>query len=545
MYPDKLTSTDKHFSRVLDSLWEGVQIIDFSWRYVYVNNAIAGYEQTTKENLLGSSILERYPGIERTDVFEALQLGMLERTANKVEIEFVYPDRSRKWFQLRIEPVEEGIMVLSMDISKRKETDEKMKRSNQLLLFISQVNQKIVRVKDEATLFANACTMALEFGKFKTAWIGLFEQGHPQKISLVAHCGIAAEEIKRFVDSNLGFPGVQENVLCSGTYYVCNDIEHDPAMEALRPFASKNGIGSCLVLPIRKSGVIVGTFNLYAIEFDFSSQAEITLLVEVTSDISFALDLFEKERLLNEHRLERQRAEEELIQKNEELQKVNSELDRFVYSASHDLRSPLSSVLGLISLIEFESKEPDTLTYSNQIRKSINRLENFIRNILSYSKNNRLDLEVTPIPLNTTIEEIIDSLHNSKEAEGVTFSITMDEQQPFYSDIHRFRIIMENLISNAIKFQDYQRLERSISITGKVYEDNLWMEVTDNGIGIAEQYQPKIFDMFFRISGEREGSGIGLYIVKETVTKLHGTITVDSNEHTGTAFHVQLKNFVP
>ena len=101
----------------------------------------------------------------------------------------------------------------------------------------------------------------------------------------------------------------------------------------------------------------------------FPSQEEIALLVELTSDISFALDLFEKEKILNEHHMERQRAEEKLILNNEELKKTNSELDRFVYSASHDLRAPLSSVLGLISLIELESKEPDTLTYALQIRK--------------------------------------------------------------------------------------------------------------------------------------------------------------------------------
>ena len=105
--------------------------------------------------------------------------------------------------------------------------------------------------------------------------------------------------------------------------------------------------------------------------------------------------------------------------------------------------------------------------------KSVNRLEGFIHNILSYSKNNRLDLEVVHIPLKITIEDIIDSLRNSKEAEGVTFSITMDEQLSFYSDIHRFTIILENLISNAIKFQNYRRQERIISITGKVYEDTL------------------------------------------------------------------------
>ncbi len=138
-----------------------------------MNKTLVDYEQTTKESLLGHSMLKRYPGIERTDVFAGLESCMLDRKSTKIETEFIYPDHSKKWFQLSIEPVEEGILVTSLDISKRKEADDKMKRSNQLYSFISQVNQRIVRVKDEDMLFANACRMALEFGKFNAAWIGL------------------------------------------------------------------------------------------------------------------------------------------------------------------------------------------------------------------------------------------------------------------------------------------------------------------------------------------------------------------------------------
>jgi signal transduction histidine kinase len=196
-------------------------------------------------------------------------------------------------------------------------------------------------------------------------------------------------------------------------------------------------------------------------------------------------------------------------------------------------------------LIESGSKETDTVKYAKLIRNSVKRLEGFIRNILSYSKNNRLELSITEIPIQQTVEEIIDLLRNSKEAEGITFSIKLDERKHFYSDVQRLTIILENLISNAIKFQDHKRHERTISVTGDVDEERLAITVTDNGIGIPENFRSKIFDMFFRISGEREGSGIGLYIVKETVTKLEGTISVNSSEHAGTSFNVQLKNFAP
>jgi signal transduction histidine kinase len=538
---NKWIPTDKQFSKTLDSLLEGIQVIDYNWRYSYVNQAVAGYENTTKKELIGSSLIERYPGIENTEVFNALEQCMVERKKKQLETEFIYPDQSKKWFELSMEPVEEGVLLLSLETTNRKEADEKTNRAKHLYAFISQINQHIVRVKDEATLFRNACTMALEFGKFKMAWIGKFDT-KKKKITLIDSKGIPPEEIKSFSNVFFQMAGPQESVACSGISYICNEIEHDPELQEWEPFANRHGIHSCLVLPLKKSGTIIGTLNLYSIEPNFSAKEEIALLKEVASDISFALDLFEKEKEHNEDILERKLAEEKLIYNNEELQKTNSELDRFVYSASHDLRAPLCSVLGLVSLIEMETTEASTLQYSKMIRTSVKKLDEFVKNILSYSKNNRLELHVRHIALEQTIHSIVNSLRHIKGAEGVSFEIIVEEQKPFYSDLQRFTIIVENLISNAIKFQDFSRANRFIKITAISDQVNVAIQVSDNGIGMADEYVHKIFDMFFRISGEREGSGIGLYIVKETVLKLSGTITVESKENIGTTFHVKLKN---
>ncbi len=1214
----------KQFSQILDGLQEGIQIIDFSWCYLYVNDTLAGYENTTKEKLLGQSLTARYPYIIHTEVFKSLEHCMLQRKKSQIETEFVYPDQSKKWFQLRIEPVEEGIMVRSVDITNRKAADEKLIKLNRLYSFISQVNQNIVRVNDEATLFRNACRMALEFGKFKMAWIGEFDYVN-KVVILTEHCGIPDEEIGLFTNKRFLDKGPQYHVMQTGEYYLCNDIEHDIELSVWRPFASRHGIKSGMVLPILKSGRIMGAFHLYSTELNFCEKEEIDLLIEVTSDISFALDIFEREKkhkiteelivnkekqfrhtldhmlegvqihdfnwryiyvnnalvdystytraeligftlmekypgieqtplyhsiescmntrepehvetefifpngskaffelsiraipegifilsvdrteqkkakekvikvnrlysfisainqsivyikdeqelldnacriavdigkfkmgyidlvdeytgklnmvsvkgssnavragrknsgmdynspmlrdtptgralssgryavsndvqndpamhlwkkdlenneiracislpikknekvvgifgfhssidhffdeeeimlleeatgdisfalenfdkaakhkitedlvikneirfrslieksadmitlvnakgellysspavyevlgytqeellrkadtefihpddiqsfknyiagivstpgasfsnqqrvlhkngnwmwcegtvtnllhqpgvlaivsnfrdisekksleeqrifsknnlhaLINnttdlmwsvdkdfnlitsnhpfderirqvsgeaiskgnsvlmavtspeqsrrfrafyerafageafseiehtvhpeeswleisynpirhedqtigaachsrdisqikraEQRLrvsesfnrgvlnslssqiavidgegsiiaineswkrfaqeygntvlqhtgignnyfkvceqsstvgdetageallgmksvlnekmavynfeypcqtqdvqqwfamrvlkfdstepmivvahedisERKRAEEKLINSNEELKKANAELDRFVYSASHDLRAPLCSVLGLVSLIEMESKEAALFEYTGMMRKSIHRLDGFIRNILSYSKNNRLELEITLIPVRDTIDSVVDTLRHMKEAEGVAFEIIIDEQHQFNSDLRRFVIIMENLISNAIKFQDRSKANKYIKITGKCDPTRLLLQIEDNGIGIAAMYQSKIFDMFFRIEGDRDGSGIGLYIVKEAIEKLEGSIRVHSIEQEGTTFDISLRNF--
>ena len=232
----------------------------------------------------------------------------------------------------------------------------------------------------------------------------------------------------------------------------------------------------------------------------------------------------------------------ELIIANNDLIKINTELDRFVYSVSHDLRSPLTSILGLITFIEEESQEADTLEHILMIRNSINRLDEFIKNILSYSRNNRTEVEIEKISLQKTAVDIVDSLHSMEEAKGIHFEIDINEQDPFYSDKLRLNIILENLVSNAIKYHQKDESGRYIKITGQSDPEKLQFSIADNGIGIAPAHHTKIFDMFFRLSSNKDGSGIGLYIVKDTVEILQGTIQIHSEEGVGTTFSITLKN---
>jgi PAS domain S-box-containing protein len=241
---------------------------------------------------------------------------------------------------------------------------------------------------------------------------------------------------------------------------------------------------------------------------------------------------------------DRTKAEINLEKRNRELIKTNSELDRFVYSVSHDLRSPLTSILGLVNFIETESQETDTLKHAKLIRSSINRLDEFIKNILNYSRNNRTGLEVQQIPLNEMVLDILESLQCMKNAKGIRYEVQINEQQPFYTDRLRLSTILKNLISNSIKYHKKEETDRFVKIIGYSDLENLHLSIIDNGIGIAPAYHQKIFDMFFRLSG-KDGSGIGLYIVKDAVEMLQGTIEVQSEKGAGTTFNITLKNLKP
>jgi len=182
------------------------------------------------------------------------------------------------------------LKAVNLELEKSK---EKIKKINHLYFFISQINQNIVRVKNEKVLFHNACRMALEFGKFKMAWIGIFDIAN-KKISLVNQSGILKKDARIFTDLPYKKNGPQDHVLRTGKYYICSDIQHDLGLENWKSLSAKHGIRSLMILPIKKSGNIIGTFNLYSSDLNFSLKEEVALLVEATNDISFALDLFEK-----------------------------------------------------------------------------------------------------------------------------------------------------------------------------------------------------------------------------------------------------------
>ena len=240
---------------------------------------------------------------------------------------------------------------------------------------------------------------------------------------------------------------------------------------------------------------------------------------------------------------EKEKRAKELIFTNLELIKINKELDRFVYSISHDLRSPLTSVQGLISIIEDESEDIETLKHTGMITTSLNRLDEFVKKILIYSRNNRTDLEIELIPLKKTVLNIINNFKNTDPAEGIRFDMDIQELSPFYTDRLRFITVLENLIANAITYHKPSGIDRFIKVTAIVEKKMLWLEIADNGIGIPLEYKEKIFEMFFRISSKSKGSGMGLYIVKDTVEKLKGSIDISTMNGIGTTFKIGIKNF--
>ena len=218
---------------------------------------------------------------------------------------------------------------------------------------------------------------------------------------------------------------------------------------------------------------------------------------------------------------------------NRELIKVNKELDRFVYSASHDLRAPLASILGLVQIGKHESKLEEKDNCLDMIDKSVNKLDAFIREIIDYSKNQRTEIEKVKIEVEPFIQSIVDDLRFAETFKNIEVQIISNESSCLV-DKNRLKVILTNLIGNAFKYVDSEK--GIIKVEVKVKKSGCKISVEDNGEGIEPEHLDKIFDMFYRADVNSTGSGLGLYIVKETIEKLQGEIEVKSTLGQGTNF---------
>ncbi|MCU0355477.1 MAG: ATP-binding protein [Cytophagales bacterium] len=233
---------------------------------------------------------------------------------------------------------------------------------------------------------------------------------------------------------------------------------------------------------------------------------------------------------------ERKRAENELL-------RTNFELDTFVYRASHDMRAPLRSVLGLVNLLQMESDEEQRQEYLRLIEKSVDRLDSFFSDLLNFSRNSRLDLVSEPIDFQRLIKDSWQNLQYLENASSIQLVKEIRVRDDFHSDVSRIEVVLQNLFSNAIKYHKSIPGSR-VRVTVAADRRQAYITVEDNGKGIEHQYIDKIFDMFFRASLGTPGSGLGLYITKQVIEKLGGSISVASELGIGTRFSITIPNRV-
>jgi signal transduction histidine kinase/streptogramin lyase len=209
-----------------------------------------------------------------------------------------------------------------------------------------------------------------------------------------------------------------------------------------------------------------------------------------------------------------------------QLNKTIKELDAFLYSASHDLVAPLKSILGLIGLARLENPKQQAV-YFNYMEMSVQKLEVIIHTLMEHSICTKSELSWHSTDLNTLIHETINELKYIPGTSNIKFNLEIGDVQVI-SNPRRLKIILANLISNAIKYHDPRKKVSHVDVRFNQSSHEWSLEISDNGIGIESDRIDKVFDMFYRATVNAKGSGLGLYIAKEAVELLNGMIRVES-----------------
>jgi PAS domain S-box-containing protein len=239
---------------------------------------------------------------------------------------------------------------------------------------------------------------------------------------------------------------------------------------------------------------------------------------------------------------DRVRAETIILQQMEELERVNEELDRFTYSVSHDLRSPLVTVEGFLGLIRDDAREGNLEGVDSHIvraQKAIAKMHKLLEDLLRLSRLGKVTDPFSKVSMNKLVYDVLEHLHGVISRNGC--SVHLDPQLPdVYADRSRIMVVFQNLIENAIKFKSPEHALK-IRIGSNKDPERPEFFVRDNGIGIDPAQQSNIFTLFSKLDSRTEGTGLGLTLVERIIRMHGGKIRVESEgEGKGTCFYFTL-----
>lgn len=231
-----------------------------------------------------------------------------------------------------------------------------------------------------------------------------------------------------------------------------------------------------------------------------------------------------------------------LEMQNRELLESNKSLDQFTSAVSHDLKSPLNSSIGLLELLDSSYSQEELLHFTGMVTNNLKKMKNFIIELIELSRNANQGVKFEALDLKEMILDVYALFDQTPVQKSIDKRLLINGDAPFHGDKSRLNVVFSNLISNAINYHNPSTNNPYCDIRVDVLAEEVFITVRDNGKGIPKRYQDQIFDMFFRAETTVSGTGLGLFLVKEVIDKMGGSIKVNSEEGMGTTFYIILPN---
>lgn len=532
--PNNTNSSISCFMQVAEHMKNAAVVADETGRIVWVNQSFEVMTGHAKGEVIGKKPKEFLQGPDSNpEAIERMSAALKKKEHVQVNISNYRKNGDVFLVDLQISPIKDsngnhnGFIAIQRDISNAEKSEEELRynlRQQELLAEIALDLNKYIE-------FEKSVQMVLE--------------------ALLHHTQVSRIYIFENVDNGLA---------CSNTFEVCNtgiepqisnlsylpyemvpywevtlrekgvifseDISEFPA--DVRDILEPQEIKSILVYPIYVNGVNFGFIGFdECVVHKHWKRSDLELLRAISGIIGNAY--------------ERELARKSLVLKNEELKKINSELDNFVYSISHDLRSPLLSVKGILNLVFKTSALDEKATgLLRTAENSVNRLDETIQEILDYSRNSRLGISNEWLDFDKMVADICTDLKYAAPKNFLFKTTISDDTSRVFADRSRLNTVLKNIIGNAVKYLRKDIDNPMVEIWSRMEDGQLMVTIRDNGEGIDSEHLPKVFDMFYRASKSSSGSGLGLYICREIIQKMNGQILLTSEGSHGAEVKIRI-----
>jgi PAS domain S-box-containing protein len=528
------------YKEIFEDLNEGFQVISPDWTYYYVNKEVLKQSRKSKEELIGKKMMDVFPGIEKTPMFAMLYKCMREKCFDKMINKFDYPDGNTKWFELSIEPVPQGLIIMTVEITMYKKAEEHINKLNRLYKVLSNINHSIVRIRNSEDLLKKTCQIAVELGEFMIAWIGVPNHNTGELVE-IAYSGperktgasiVINQSDPEFTD----YPAIK--VLKSGAPVIDNQAESFIIDYNWENKLLPDGKYSVVSYPLKLHENIWGVITIYAENSNFFDHQELNLIDEIVLDLSFALEVADKEQDRVKNISENQKLTE-YLNKNQRLQS----LGMISGGIAHDFNNLLSGIFGFIDMAKISSSgNKEVEEYLDEALNIMNRATSLTNQLLTFSKDE------VPIRKTASLIKLLEkSVNFALSGSNVSVEYKIDKNLMLADfDENQVGQVIDNIVINAKQaMENGGKLIVKAENTGSEnipFEQKankyIKISITDKGSGIPKDILPNIFDPFF--TTKPNGNGIGLTTCFSIIKKHGGYIDVKSAPGKGSTFEIYL-----
>lgn len=492
---EALKKSEERFRSAFDHMLEGCQIIGYDWRYIYLNESAEIHNHRPNKELIGNRYQDMWPGIEETDVFKMIERVLKTRVPHHFENEFIYPDGSIGWFDLSIQPVPDGVFILSLDISERKKAE--------MALFESEKKYRLIADNSNDWIY----------------WLVPNGKVHYVSPACERVTGYSADEFIAHpkLIQEIVFEEDREMIIEHHKNSHLDHIPHDLEYRIITKGGEMRWISHSCSPIYNEKGEYLGQRG---------TNRNITDRKRAEFELSKLNDTLEQR----------------VIERTSQLEAANKEMEAFSYSVSHDLRAPLRHINGYVDLLN--DKYLDILPekaqhYLNTISGASKQMGTLIDDLLHFSRTGRQEMHKTEIDMNLLVEDVLEKIRPDTAVRTIKWKI---QRLPgLNGDASLLKLVWLNLLDNAVKYTKY-RETAEISIEYKSEKDSYIFCVRDNGVGFDMKYANKLFGVFQRLHNQAdfEGTGIGLANVQRIIHKHNGRVWAESEPDKGSAFYFSL-----